>query len=249
MNAAPALTVCTAAACARSTARPAGPARTCVEVELLAAGLLEREREPQGHETLRVTDAGIAVLAETLAKNRAARDAHEAAGRARRARDDARRPHRLARPEPARPRRRGTLRPGPWPCPMSSRSATPRSRPTWSRSCMRSRCSAPTCSPDLRHAAKRAGLPAARQRMLVRDQRRHRRARRDPARVRRAGRDRTPASTVARPAPKRPMRMRLRRLDGAGPGHAGGRLAPTKTRRAWLGDTAAAAAARATPCP
>jgi hypothetical protein len=35
-------------------------------------------REPSGHETLRVTDAGIVVLAETLARNRAARDAHEA---------------------------------------------------------------------------------------------------------------------------------------------------------------------------
>jgi hypothetical protein len=48
-----------------------------VEVELLAAGWLERVRHDSGHETLRVTDAGIAVLAETLQRNRAARDAHE----------------------------------------------------------------------------------------------------------------------------------------------------------------------------
>jgi len=46
-------------------------------VELLAAGWLERVRHDSGHETLRVTDAGIAVLAETLQRNRGARDAHE----------------------------------------------------------------------------------------------------------------------------------------------------------------------------
>jgi hypothetical protein len=49
-----------------------------VEVELLAAGWLERVRHDSGHETLRVTDAGIAVLATTLQKNRSARDPHEA---------------------------------------------------------------------------------------------------------------------------------------------------------------------------
>ena len=48
-----------------------------VEVELLAEGLLERVRQESGHETLRVTDAGIAVLAQTLQRNRAVRDAHE----------------------------------------------------------------------------------------------------------------------------------------------------------------------------
>lgn len=48
-----------------------------VEVELLAGGWLERVRHDSGHETLRVTDAGIAVLAETLQRNRGARDAHE----------------------------------------------------------------------------------------------------------------------------------------------------------------------------
>lgn len=48
-----------------------------VEVELLAAGWLERVRHASGHETLRVSDAGVCVLAETLQRNRAARDAHE----------------------------------------------------------------------------------------------------------------------------------------------------------------------------
>jgi hypothetical protein len=62
----------------REVYRSAGwPCQDGVEVELLAAGLLQRERGPLGHETLRLTDAGIAVLAETLARNRARRDAHE----------------------------------------------------------------------------------------------------------------------------------------------------------------------------
>lgn len=58
--------------------RSAGwPCQDLVEVELLAAGLLERVRHATGHETLRVTDAGIALLAETLQHNRARRDRHE----------------------------------------------------------------------------------------------------------------------------------------------------------------------------
>ena len=58
--------------------RSAGwPCQDLIEVELLAAGLLERIRQPSGHETLRVTDAGVAHLAETLQRNRARRDAHE----------------------------------------------------------------------------------------------------------------------------------------------------------------------------
>ena len=59
--------------------RSAGwPSQDLIEVELLAAGLLQRQRDGDGRESLRVTDAGIAVLAATLQKNRAARDAHEA---------------------------------------------------------------------------------------------------------------------------------------------------------------------------
>jgi len=59
--------------------RSAGwPCQDLIEVELLAAGLLQRQRDGDGRESLRVTDAGIAVLAATLQRNRAARDAHEA---------------------------------------------------------------------------------------------------------------------------------------------------------------------------
>ena len=59
--------------------RSAGwPCQDMVEVELLSAGLVERLRDEHGRETLRVTDAGVAVLAESLQANRARRDAHEA---------------------------------------------------------------------------------------------------------------------------------------------------------------------------
>jgi hypothetical protein len=59
--------------------RSAGwPCQDMVEVELLAAGLLQRLRDADGRETLRLTDAGIALLAQALRHNRAARDAHEA---------------------------------------------------------------------------------------------------------------------------------------------------------------------------
>ncbi|MDQ6627319.1 MAG: hypothetical protein M3Z29_02550 [Pseudomonadota bacterium] len=62
----------------RQVYRSAGwPCQDAVEIDLLAAGLLQRERGPLGHETLRVSDAGIAVLAESLRKNRGRRDAHE----------------------------------------------------------------------------------------------------------------------------------------------------------------------------
>ena len=63
----------------RDVYRSAGwPCCDGVEIELLAAGLLQRERGPMGHETLRLTEVGLAVVAETLAKNRARRDPHEA---------------------------------------------------------------------------------------------------------------------------------------------------------------------------
>ena len=62
----------------REVYRSAGwPCQDPLEVELLAAGLIERVRGPLGHETLRVTDAGIALLAQTLQRNRARRDLHE----------------------------------------------------------------------------------------------------------------------------------------------------------------------------
>ncbi len=62
----------------REVWRSAGwPCQDMIEVELLAAGCLERVRDSQGRENLRVTDAGVQVLAQTLNRNRAARDAHE----------------------------------------------------------------------------------------------------------------------------------------------------------------------------
>ena len=59
--------------------RSAGwPCQDMIEVELLAAGLLARERDGAGRETLRVTDEGVRTLAAALQRHRAARDAHEA---------------------------------------------------------------------------------------------------------------------------------------------------------------------------
>jgi hypothetical protein len=63
----------------RDVWRSAGwPCCDMVEIELLAAGLVERVRDGAGRETLRVTESGVAVLARTLAANRRLRDAHEA---------------------------------------------------------------------------------------------------------------------------------------------------------------------------
>ncbi len=62
----------------REVYRSAGwPCQDALELELLAAGLLERQRSALGHETVRVSDAGVALLAQTLQLNRARRDAHE----------------------------------------------------------------------------------------------------------------------------------------------------------------------------
>lgn len=62
----------------REVWRSAGwPYQDLIEVELLAAGLLDRRQDAAGRETLRVTDAGLQVLAQTLQRNRAARDPHE----------------------------------------------------------------------------------------------------------------------------------------------------------------------------
>jgi hypothetical protein len=62
----------------REVYRSAGwPCQDTVEIELLAAGLLLRVHAPSGHESLRVSDAGLQLLASTLARNRAAMSAHE----------------------------------------------------------------------------------------------------------------------------------------------------------------------------
>jgi len=63
----------------REVYRSAGwPCCDAIEVDLLAAGLLERIRSAHGHETLRVTDAGIAHIATSLVVNRAVMSRHEA---------------------------------------------------------------------------------------------------------------------------------------------------------------------------
>ena len=62
----------------REVFRSAGwPCQDTLEIELLASGMLERITAPSGHETLRVTDAGMRQLAHTLELNKAARSAHE----------------------------------------------------------------------------------------------------------------------------------------------------------------------------
>jgi len=63
----------------REVWRSAGwPYQDLIEAELLAAGLLARERDAAGRDTVRVSDTGVAAIAQTLRDNRAARSAHEA---------------------------------------------------------------------------------------------------------------------------------------------------------------------------
>ncbi|MBI2724952.1 MAG: hypothetical protein HYX42_01755 [Polaromonas sp.] len=63
----------------REIYRSAGwPCQDLLEIELLAAGLLERIGSDSGHETLRVTDEGMAHLAGALVRNRSALSKHEA---------------------------------------------------------------------------------------------------------------------------------------------------------------------------
>jgi hypothetical protein len=63
----------------REVWRSAGwPSRDAVELDLLAAGLLDRQWDEQGRETLRVTDAGLQTLAATRRGHQAAFGAHEA---------------------------------------------------------------------------------------------------------------------------------------------------------------------------
>lgn len=63
----------------REIYRSAGwPSLDMLEVELLAAGLLERRQGTPEADTLRVTESGIRLLAEVFARNKAARSPHEA---------------------------------------------------------------------------------------------------------------------------------------------------------------------------
>ena len=62
----------------REVYRSAGwPFQDTVEIELIAAGLLEQTSEPTGHDKVRVTPKGIAYLAQSIQKNRQNRSAHE----------------------------------------------------------------------------------------------------------------------------------------------------------------------------
>jgi hypothetical protein len=63
----------------RDVYRSAGwPCQDPLEIELLAAGLLERVLSAAGHESLRVTPEGLRLVAATLRDNRARLSAHEA---------------------------------------------------------------------------------------------------------------------------------------------------------------------------
>ena len=63
----------------REVYRSAGwPCQDTLEIDLLVAGLLQRVRSLSGHETLRVTEAGLDFLAGSLRQNRAALSKHEA---------------------------------------------------------------------------------------------------------------------------------------------------------------------------
>ena len=134
----------------RDVYRSAGwPCCDPVEVDLLAAGLLERMRSVFGHETLRVTDRGIAHIAGTLVVNRAALSAHEAL--VERVAREMTRGGRIAwRGLTLRARlpamEEGASRAGASRGPTCSRSATPASRRMPTRSCTRSRSAGPTCS-------------------------------------------------------------------------------------------------------
>jgi hypothetical protein len=62
----------------REMYRSAGwPCQDIVEIELLAAGLLERVVSRDAPETVRVTDAGIAMIAAQAVRNRSAMSSHE----------------------------------------------------------------------------------------------------------------------------------------------------------------------------
>ena len=62
----------------REVYRSAGwPFLDTVEIELIAAGMLEQVTEQTGHATVRVTASGIAHLALSIQRNRQNRSAHE----------------------------------------------------------------------------------------------------------------------------------------------------------------------------
>ncbi|AEG92159.1 hypothetical protein [Ramlibacter tataouinensis] len=54
------------------------PCHDAIEIDLLAAGMLQRVLAASGHESLRVTDDGMRLVAAMLQGNRASRSQHEA---------------------------------------------------------------------------------------------------------------------------------------------------------------------------
>ena len=63
----------------REVWRSAGwPCHDAIELDLLGSGLLERRWDAQGRETLRVTDAGVLLLAASRRRHQAALGRHEA---------------------------------------------------------------------------------------------------------------------------------------------------------------------------
>jgi hypothetical protein len=63
----------------RDNFRSAGwPFQDVIEIELLAAGLLERVTDARGVDCVRVTDVGIQYLAGAVQSNRQALSAHNA---------------------------------------------------------------------------------------------------------------------------------------------------------------------------
>ena len=227
----------TAAACARSGARPAGPARTCWRWNCWPPGCCSACATPTGARRCASPTPACTCWRRRCRSNRAARDAHEALVDRVALRDAARRPHGLARPEPARAgRRRRGRRPGRWRCPMSIRSATPR----WRTTCepvvheIKVRRADLLSRPAPRGQAR--GLPGAEQRVLVRHPRR---ASRRPRRSRRT-------AACCSPATRR-WRWRGRRRSGAmrlafGLWMALARATPVdngldEDAQAWLGGT------------
>ena len=139
----------------RETYRSAGwPVQDILEIELLATGLLARIPHPSGHETLRVTNAGIACLAQTAAHNRQALSAHDTL--VQRIAQTLLRDGRIVWTNLSVRARLPDLPdlpdlPTPPPAgksanPTSSPSATPRLPATWSPLSTRSRSAGPICS-------------------------------------------------------------------------------------------------------
>ena len=77
--------------------RSAGwPCRDAVELDLVAAGWAKLVQGADGHETIRLTDAGIRLLAEARQRNQRSPERARSAGRARRRSADGRGTHRVA---------------------------------------------------------------------------------------------------------------------------------------------------------